>query len=59
MRQYEMFELVFNGPVLEDNWAQIDLTAEFSCGNERKTVRGFYDGDGRYVVRFLPEIPGE
>ena len=59
MRQYEMFELVFNGPVLEDNWAQIDLTAEFSCGNERKAVRGFYDGDGRYVVRFLPETLGE
>ena len=59
MKQYEMFELVYAGPELSDSWAQIDLTAEFSCGNERKTVRGFYDGEGRYIVRFLPERTGE
>ena len=59
MRQYETFELVFSGEKLEDRWAQIDLTAEFSCGDERRTVRGFYDGEGRYIVRFLPETPGE
>ena len=59
MKQYEMFEQVFSGQVLTGSWAQIDLTAEFTCGDTMKTVRGFYDGDGRYVVRFLPEIPGE
>ncbi len=59
MRQYEMFELVFQGSRLEDRWAQIDLTAEFTCGDIRKAVKGFYDGDGRYIVRFLPRIPGE
>lgn len=58
MRQYETFELTFQGPVLADAWAQIDLTAEFSCGDTVKTVRGFYDGDGRYIVRFLPEQTG-
>ena len=59
MKQYGMFELVFSGEALTDSWAQIDLTAEFTCGDAVKTVRGFYDGDGRYVVRFLPEIAGE
>ena len=59
MKQYEMFELVFPGDALSDRWAQIDLTAEFTCKDERKTLRGFYDGDGRYIVRFLPETAGE
>ena len=59
MKQYEMFELVFPGEALTDRWAQIDLTAEFSCGDTVKTVKGFYDGEGRYVIRFLPEIAGE
>ena len=58
MRQYEPFELSFSGPSLTDRWAQIDLNAEFSCGDTVKAMKGFYDGDGRYVVRFLPEQPG-
>lgn len=59
MKQYEMFELVFSGEARTDNWAQIDLTAKFTCGGKHKAVKGFYDGEGRYVVRFFPEIPGE
>ncbi len=59
MKQYKMFELAFPGEALTDKWAQIDLTAEFTCGDTVKSVKGFYDGDGRYIVRFLPEIPGE
>ena len=59
MKQYEMFELVFPGEALTDRWAQIDLTAVFACGDTVKTVKGFYNGDGRYIVRFLPEIAGE
>ena len=59
MKQYEMFELIFPGEVLTDRWAQIDLTAEFACGDVCKTVKGFYDGEGRYIVRFLPETAGQ
>lgn len=58
MRQYETFELRFPGETLTENWAGIDLTATFSCGNEKKTVKGFYDGAGQYAVRFLPEKAG-
>ena len=59
MKQHEVFELVFSGETLTDRWAQIDLTAEFTCGDTVKTVKGFYDGEGRYIVRFLPETAGE
>ena len=30
MKQYAMFELVFPGEALTDNWAQIALTADFA-----------------------------
>ena len=59
MKQYETFELRFDGEKLADSWAGIDLTAVFACEGETKTVKGFYDGDGKYAVRFLPEHPGE
>lgn len=58
MKQYETFELVFSGEVPTGGWAQPELTAEFTCGDTVKNVKGFYDGDGRYVVRFLPETAG-
>ena len=58
MRQYEMFELSFAGRAPEENPAGAALQAEFACGGERKTVEGFYDGEGRYAVRFLPEKAG-
>lgn len=62
MKQYETFELRFGGEALPYAWAQIDLTATFSCAQESLTVKGFYDGesDGRgvYVVRFLPQYAG-
>ena len=62
MKQYETFELRFGGEVLPDAWAQIDLTATFSCAQESLTVKGFYDGEsdgrGAYVVRFLPQYAG-
>ena len=39
--------------------AGIAPEAEFSCGETVRTVKGFYDGEGRYMVRFLPETAGE
>ncbi|MBR6028666.1 MAG: DUF5060 domain-containing protein [Clostridia bacterium] len=58
MRQYETFELRFAGPVLTENWADIDLQADFTCEGRTVTVPGFYDGDGVWTVRFLPDRPG-
>ena len=59
MRQYETFELRLTGEKRETDWADIDLKAVFSCEGETKAVRGFYDGNGTYVIRFLPRKTGE
>ena len=59
MRQYETFELQFVGEVLTADYADVSLSAAFTCGGETKTVKGFYDGEGVYKIRFLPKKPGE
>lgn len=58
MRQYEMFELEFRGTEPEGSFVEIDLEAVFSCEGEKRTVKGFYAGNGIYKVRFLPEKAG-
>ena len=58
MKQYEMFELQFNGQKPAGSEALTDVTAEFSNGEESWNVNGFYDGDGTYKVRFLPQKAG-
>ena len=58
MKCYEMFELKLNGDEPEGSWAEVDLKATFECGDEKRTVKGFYDGDGVYKIRFLPQKTG-
>jgi len=58
MKLNETFELSFQGEVLENNYALIDLLAVFVNGDTSVTVKGFYDGEGVYKIRFLPEKTG-
>ena len=39
MRQYEMFELSFEGPQPEESEALTDITAEFTCGVSKPNVK--------------------
>lgn len=65
MKQYEMFELTFNGVKPEGSWVNVPVEAEFTWksgenGQEKsKKVKGFYAGENLYKVRFLPEEAGE
>lgn len=54
MKQYETFELSFEGEEPKGSFALADIKAVFTLGDESKTVNGFYDGKGIYKVRFLP-----
>jgi hypothetical protein len=55
---YRMSELTLVGPAHGNPFIDVELTAEFRLGDRRLTVGGFYDGDGRYSIRFLPPEPG-
>lgn len=58
MKRCEIVELTFTGKRLLENWADIDLSAVFSSEGESITVKGFYDGNGKYKIRFLPKRTG-
>ncbi len=53
------FELELEGPAAGNPFADVTLSAEFSCGSRTFSQPGFYDGDGRYIVRAMPDTPGD
>ena len=57
--QWDMFEASLAGP--SDGNPFIDVTLEATFRRHGRTVRvpGFYDGDGTYKVRFMPDTAGE
>src|SRR5262245_52842818 len=54
-----LFELTLPGPASGNPFADVELSATFTQGDKKFRVGGFYDGDGTYRVRFMPEEPGE
>lgn len=59
MKQYEMTELIFKKKVKLQDEVNIDLSADFTCGEEHIKVKGFYAGDDTFKVRFLPMQSGQ
>ncbi len=53
-----IFELSLTGPSTDRSFLDTPLSARFSHGHRHMTVPGFYDGNGRYLVRFSPPATG-
>lgn len=53
------FEAAFQGPEDGNPFVDINLSAVFRNGDQTINVPGFYDGEGQYLVRFMPEQEGE
>lgn len=58
LEQWEMLELSFAGKSEGNPFTDYEICAEFVKKDKRKEIRGFYDGDGIYKVRFMPEETG-
>lgn len=58
-RQNSTVELVFTGPSHGNPFVDVEFGATLECASATLHVGGFYDGDGRFVLRFLPELAGE
>ncbi|MBC2608037.1 DUF5060 domain-containing protein [Pelagicoccus albus] len=59
VEKWGRFEILLNGPAEGNPFMEVELEATFTNGFETKTVSGFYDGDGVYRIRFMPEATGE
>lgn len=54
---WERFELRFEHAA-KGNPFDVDLSATFTSGDRTIVVRGFYDGDDTYRIRFMPTAEG-
>ncbi len=56
--QWDIFEVALKGPSTGNPFRDVSLTATFSQAGRDITVTGFYDGEGVYKVRFMPDAQG-
>ena len=59
VEQYSVFEIEFKGPSAGNPFKDVRLSAEFKHMNRSLYCEGFYDGEGVYKIRFMPDEPGE
>ncbi|HRW08264.1 MAG TPA: DUF5060 domain-containing protein, partial [Caldilineaceae bacterium] len=59
VEQWGIFELARTGRADGNPFLDNSFAAHFSYKHREITVDGFYDGDGIYRVRFMPDVQGE
>jgi Protein of unknown function (DUF4038)/Domain of unknown function (DUF5605)/Domain of unknown function (DUF5060) len=59
VERWGVFEASWHGPTNSNPFVDVTLTVTFTQSNTAHEVTGFYDGDGVYRVRFMPELTGE
>ncbi|HXS68453.1 MAG TPA: DUF5060 domain-containing protein [Candidatus Polarisedimenticolia bacterium] len=59
VEQWGLFEVALNGPTNGNPFLDVKFSAKFTQGDSTIEANGFYDGDGIYRVRFMPDKQGE
>ena len=59
VERWDVFELRLEGPTDGNPYVDVAFGAVFSQGHRRISVDGFYDGEGQYIVRHMPDTEGE
>ena len=57
--KWGIFELTLNGPTNGNPFTDVKVTGKFINANDTISVQGFYDGDGIYKIRFMPQKEGD
>ena len=58
IEKWGLFELTIQGPSTGNPFVGTTLTARFTNGNKAYEPEGFYDGNGIYKIRFMPDKEG-
>lgn len=58
MKKYDLFEVSLKGKTDGNPFTDYEIYGEFQTDGKTKTVSGFYDRDGIYKLRFMPESEG-
>lgn len=57
--QWGIYEINLKGPDTGNPFLEVDLNATFRLNGEEKKVNGFYDENGNYKIRFMPDKVGK
>lgn len=58
VEQWGLYEVTLKGPTNGNPFLDVRFAARFAQGYDAIEVPGFYDGNGNYRVRFMPERQG-
>jgi hypothetical protein len=58
VERWDIFELALDGPMNGNPFVDVSFGAQFVYKHRIVDVDGFYDGDGVYKVRFMPDTEG-
>ena len=58
IERWGKFEISLHGPSAGNPFMEVQLSADFTQGARTVSVEGFYDGDGIYKVRWMPDRLG-
>ena len=58
VERWGTLELSFIGPATGNPFTDVELSAVFRQDGRELLVPGFYDGDGVYKIRFMPDTVG-
>jgi hypothetical protein len=58
VEQWGIFEVELKGPADGNPFIDVRFSAVFTNGEKSIEAAGFYDGDGIYRVRFMPDKQG-
>ena len=58
VERWGVFELTLKGPEGGNPFLDVNFDAEFRYRGRAVMMGGFYDGDGIYKVRFMPDTEG-
>jgi hypothetical protein len=57
--KWDVFEIELHGPSHGNPFVDVAISAQFSCDGYSADINGFYDGEGTYKIRFMPEKEGQ
>jgi hypothetical protein len=58
IEKWGIYEISLSGPATGNPFVGIELSAAFRNGDKACEPEGFYDGDGIYKIRFMPDSIG-
>lgn len=59
VEKWGAYELALQGPTTGNPFTDVQLSGRFRIGHRTVNVPGFYDGDGIYRIRYMPDALGD